>query len=101
MQAAAPAVILYPEIGLSPRIYPLAALRLAPLQIAAWGHPVSSGLASIDHWLSCAGMEPSDGARHYREHLHLLPGLGTCYARPTRASVRPRGELGLPTAPRL
>ena len=101
MQAAAPAVILYPEIGLSPRIYPLAALRLAPLQIAAWGHPVSSGLASIDHWLSCAGMEPIDGARHYREHLHLLPGLGTCYARPTRASVRPRGELGLPAAARL
>jgi CRISPR-associated protein Csy1 len=96
LRAGAPALILYPEIGLSPRIYPLAALRLAPLQLAAWGHPVSSGLASIDIWLGCAQMEPADGASHYREHLLLLPGLGTCYARPALAAVRPRSAFGLP-----
>lgn len=96
LREAAPALIVYPEIGLSPRIHPLAALRLAPLQLAAWGHPVSSGLASIDAWLSSSAMEPEDAAHHYRERLHLLPRLGTCYSRPPRASVRPRGDLGLP-----
>lgn len=101
LQAASPAVILYPEIGLSPRIYPLAALRLAPLQLAAWGHPVSSGLASIDGWLSSAEMEPDNGASHYRERLHLLPGLGTRYARPSAAAAQSRAALGLPAAARL
>ncbi|MFN7783628.1 MAG: hypothetical protein ACK5PG_12940 [Lysobacterales bacterium] len=101
LRESAPALILYPEIGLSPRIYPLAALRLAPLQLAAWGHPVSSGLSTIDGWLSCADMEPVDGATHYREPLHLLPGLGTAYARPAAAASRPRAELGLPDSGRL
>ncbi|MBE5313955.1 MAG: tetratricopeptide repeat protein [Xanthomonadales bacterium] len=96
LRESAPAMLLYPEIGLSPNIYPLAALRLAPTQLAAWGHPVSSGLATIDAWLSCAEMEPVDGADHYREPLHLLPGLGTAYARPPAAATRPRVELGLP-----
>ncbi len=101
LRESAPALILYPEIGLSPRIYPLAALRLAPLQLAAWGHPVSSGLSTIDAWLSCAEMEPTDGANHYREPLHLLPGLGTAYARPAAAATRPRDALGLPASGRL
>lgn len=92
----APALILYPEIGLSPRIHPLAALRLAPVQAAAWGHPVTSGLPEIDHWLSCAEMEPPDGALHYRERLHLLPGLGTRYPRPDQAPPVALADLGLP-----
>lgn len=101
LRESAPAMILYPEIGLSPNIYPLAALRLAPLQLAAWGHPVSSGLATIDAWLSCAEMEPADGAEHYREPLHLLPGLGTAYARPAAAATATRAQLGLPESGRL
>ncbi len=101
LRESAPAAILYPEIGLSPRVYPLAALRLAPLQLAAWGHPVSSGLASIDVWLSCAEMEPIDGASHYRERLQVLPGLGTCYARPAKVATRARDQLGLPESGRL
>jgi predicted O-linked N-acetylglucosamine transferase (SPINDLY family) len=96
LRERAPALILYPEIGLSPRVHPLAALRLAPVQAAAWGHPVTSGLPTIDHWLSCDCMEPPDGARHYRERLNLLPGLGTCYARPARAPSMTLAELGLP-----
>lgn len=95
LRERAPALIIYPEIGLSPRIQPLAALRLAPVQAAAWGHPVTSGLPTIDHWLSCAEMEPPDSARHYREQLHLLPGLGTCYARPPRATPALHADLGL------
>ncbi len=101
LRQSAPALILYPEIGLSPRIYPLAALRLAPIQLGAWGHPVSSGLSTLDGWLSCATMEPADGANHYREPLHLLPGLGTAYARPAAAPTLPRAELGLPASGRL
>jgi len=96
LRERAPAIILYPEIGLSPRVHALAALRLAPTQIAAWGHPVTSGLATIDFWLSCAEMEPTNAQQHYRERLQLLPGLGTRYPMPARVSDASRVELGLP-----
>ena len=96
LHATAPAIIIYPEVGLNPRIHALAALRLAPKQAAAWGHPVSPGLSSIDFYFSCSEMEPTGAAKHYCEQLVLLPHLGTNYRRPKRASAVTRRELGLP-----
>ena len=40
-----PDVIFFPEVGMDTATCALAALRLAPLQIAGWGHPVTTGLA--------------------------------------------------------
>ena len=75
--------------------FALAALRLAPVQCAGWGHPVTTGLSTIDVFLSSACMEPQDGASHYAERLVTLPGIGTRYAMPTPASSN-RATLGLP-----
>lgn len=92
----APDVLIYPEIGMEPLIEKLAAMRLAPLQCALWGHPVTTGLPTIDVFFSAAALEPADAAMHYRERLHLLPGLGTCYPTPPAASGLSRAALGLP-----
>ena len=73
-----PDVILYPEVGMDPITGALAALRLAPLQAAAWGHPVTTGLPSIDLYLSGELLEAADAERHYRERLVRLPGTGVC-----------------------
>ncbi|HVF34940.1 MAG TPA: hypothetical protein VND91_06420 [Candidatus Saccharimonadia bacterium] len=89
-------LVLYPELGMDERVFALAALRLAPVQAAAWGHPVTSGLPTIDAWFTCAAMEPPDAASHYRERLLPLPGLGTAYRAPEPPVVRGRDELGLP-----
>ena len=92
-------VLIYPEIGMEPLIEKLAAMRLAPMQCALWGHPVTTGLPTIDVFLSAAALEPQDrniAQSHYRERLHLLPGLGTCYPKPPEPSLRDRAELGLP-----
>src|SRR5581483_5321080 len=40
--------IVYPEVGLDPLSLKLASLRLAPLQAASWGHPMTTGLPTID-----------------------------------------------------
>jgi predicted O-linked N-acetylglucosamine transferase (SPINDLY family) len=74
----APDVIFYPELGMASLSYFLAAHRLAPLQIASWGHPVSSGLPTIDLFLSGELIEPPDAEAHYRERLVRLPGTGCC-----------------------
>jgi protein O-GlcNAc transferase len=71
-----PDVVLYPEIGMDAMTQALAALRLAPVQAALWGHPVTTGLSSIDWFLSPDAMEPPDAQSSYSEKLLRLPGLG-------------------------
>jgi len=91
-----PDVLIFPDIGMSPQSYLLANLRLAPVQCAAWGHPVTTGSRYVDHFLSCAEMEPRDAGSHYRENLILLPGLGVRYTRPSPPTPITRARLGLP-----
>jgi predicted O-linked N-acetylglucosamine transferase (SPINDLY family) len=91
-------VLVYPELGMDGRAFALAALRLAPLQCAGWGHPVTTGLPSVDCFFSSALMEPPDGQDHYSERLVLLPGLGTRYECPAVGTAMTRGDLGLPEA---
>jgi protein O-GlcNAc transferase len=89
-------VLVYPELGLEPTTFALAALRLAPLQCAAWGHPVTSGHSTIDVFFSSAEMEPEDAAGHYTERLVLLPGIGTRYAVPSTPAEGTRAQFGMP-----
>jgi tetratricopeptide (TPR) repeat protein len=89
-------LLIYPELGMDARLLPLAALRLAPRQALAWGHPSTSGFAAIDAYFTCAEMEPADAASHYSESLCALPGLGVDYARPITPPTATRRELGLP-----
>ena len=73
-----PDVMFYPEVGMDPATCALAALRLAPLQVAGWGHPVTTGLPSIDLFVSGELLEATGAERHYREKLIRLPGTGVC-----------------------
>ncbi|HSH40503.1 MAG TPA: tetratricopeptide repeat protein [Arenicellales bacterium] len=68
-------VLIYPEVGMHPVTARLAARRLAPVQCTSWGHPVTSGLPTMDYFLSSELMEPPDGDSAYRETLVRLPGL--------------------------
>jgi predicted O-linked N-acetylglucosamine transferase (SPINDLY family) len=74
-------VLVHLDVGLDPRSGVLAALRLAPVQAALPGHPVSTGLDSIDFFLSGDALEPPGAEGDYRERLVRLPGLG-CAPRP-------------------
>ena len=94
-------VLIYPELGMDGRTLTLASLALARVQLCAWGHPVTSGLPSIDGYFTCAAMEPENSALHYSERQILLPGLGTRYLRPTPPSARTATELGLPLGGRV
>ncbi|HXZ49710.1 MAG TPA: tetratricopeptide repeat protein [Usitatibacter sp.] len=93
--------IVYPEVGMTPTSYVLAALRLAPLQLAGWGHPVTTGSDVIDRYVTCAMMEPHDGASHYVEPLLALPGPGVDYPMPPAPAPAARSDLGLPASGRL
>lgn len=92
-------VLVYPELGMDGKTFALAACRLAPVQVAGWGHPVTTGHANMDYFVSCQEMEPANAATHYRESLVLLPGLGTRYALPRlpdELRARTRADYQLP-----
>src|SRR6185437_358940 len=76
--------------------FALAALRLAPRQLAGWGHPVTTGHATIDAFISCADMEPPGADMHYVERLLRLPGIGTCYRWLRVPDAAPRARFNLP-----
>jgi predicted O-linked N-acetylglucosamine transferase (SPINDLY family) len=76
-------ILVYPEIGMEKTIFQIAALRLAPIQCMAWGHPVTSGLPTIDYYLSSELIEPENAQDHYTEKLIRLANIGVAYPNPT------------------
>ncbi|OAB62970.1 hypothetical protein AY599_14290 [Leptolyngbya valderiana BDU 20041] len=75
-------ILIFPDIGLSAIVTQLAALRLARVQCSTWAHPVTSGLPTVDYFLSSDFMEPENGETHYREKLVRLPKIGMSVSKP-------------------
>jgi predicted O-linked N-acetylglucosamine transferase (SPINDLY family) len=80
--------LIFPEVGIDRNSLALASVRLAPRQFAAWGHPETTGLPTIDAFLSADAFEPADADDHYSERLVRLPNLGVHY-RPYRLDPTP------------
>ena len=94
--ADSPHVLIYPGIQMDTISFQLAAQRLAPVQCNSWGHPETSGLPTLDYFLSSDLMEPPDAADHYTERLVRLPNLSIYYEPvDTPAVALTRQELGL------
>jgi predicted O-linked N-acetylglucosamine transferase (SPINDLY family) len=92
----APHVLIFPEIGMDKLSAQLAAQRLAAVQCASWGHPVTSGFPTIDYFISSELMEPAGAEGHYTEQLVRLPKL-SIYYEPSDVPPPPidRAQLGL------
>ena len=82
-------VLIYPEVGMDPLTCKLANLRLAPIQAASWGHPDTTGLPTIDFYISAKDFEPTHADDHYSEKLISLPNLGCCYSARNINSIAP------------
>jgi len=96
-------VLIFPEIGMDRLAVKLASLRLAPAQATTWGHPETSGLPTIDYFLSAVDLEPANAQDNYTEKLVLLPKLGCHYYQSEVESINPdMRALGIaPDAPIL
>ncbi|HSE12168.1 MAG TPA: tetratricopeptide repeat protein, partial [Rudaea sp.] len=86
IRAAGLDALVYLDIGLDPRMQVLAAMRLAPRQYATFGHPVTSGLSTLDGFISAELLDAPASQRQYSEPLVRLPGLGV--------RMRRRAEVG-------
>jgi predicted O-linked N-acetylglucosamine transferase (SPINDLY family) len=75
-------ILVFLDVGLEAMTTRLAALRLAPIQCAAWDQPVTTGLPTIEYFISSSLTEPENAQEHYSEELVSLPGVGVCYQKP-------------------
>lgn len=72
-------ILIFPEFGMDPITINLGCLRLAPIQMTSWGHPETSGLPTIDYYLSSDLMESENAPENYTEKLVRLPNLSIHY----------------------
>jgi len=90
-------ILFYTDIGMNPMIYALALLRMAPVQCVTWGHPVTTGLPTMDYFISSKLLEIDEAEDHYTEELVRLETLGIHYFRPQFPMPRKqRSDFGLP-----
>lgn len=91
-------VLFYPDIGMASSTYFLAYARLAPVQATSWGHPDTSGLDTMDYYVSSVANEPEDAEAFYTERLIRLNRLPCFYyhAQTTQTQSITKAELGLP-----
>jgi len=73
-------ILVFPEIGMDVDVYLLAnTTRLAPIQINTWGHSETSGIDTIDYYVSSKYFEDEENQQNYSEKLILLNSLSTYY----------------------
>jgi len=90
-------VLFYQDIGMEPFTYFLSFARLAPVQCVSFGHPDTTGVATVDYFISNDLYELADARAHYSEQLFLLRGLGSLayYYKPTPTQAKTRAAFGL------
>ena len=85
-------IIIYCEIGMLMRPLYLSYARLAPIQVTTWGHSETSGISTIDYFVSSKyfEIEESKAQTHYSEKLYLMDSLSTYYYQPTKMLLSPK-----------
>lgn len=89
-------ILIYTDIGMDSVTYVLAGLRLAPIQCAMVGHGTTTGLPTIDYYIS-GDFEADHAQEQYREKLICLPNLGAAQYLPDEPiAAITRKDLGIP-----
>jgi predicted O-linked N-acetylglucosamine transferase (SPINDLY family) len=90
--------LIFPEVGIDRNSLALAGLNLGRRQFVAWGHPETSGLPTIDAFISAEAFEPQGAEEHYSEQLVRLPNLGVYYQpEPVEPATLDLDALGIRT----
>jgi predicted O-linked N-acetylglucosamine transferase (SPINDLY family) len=90
-------VAIYTDIGMGHISFRLAFSRLAPVQCVTWGHPDTTGIPTLDYFLSCDALEPVEAENEYTENLIRLRRVNSYYLPPAIPSRTPsKQDMGIP-----
>src|SRR5205823_13990409 len=88
---------IFTDIGDVGTEYQVGIFRLARVQALAWGCPFTSGLPSIDEYISSDFMEAPEADTHYTERLLRLPKTGLALRPMESVQLElKRNDFGLP-----
>ncbi|WP_320677154.1 tetratricopeptide repeat protein [Prochlorococcus sp. MIT 1300] len=76
--------LYYPDIGMSPYTYKLALFRLARIQVVSWGHPSTTGLNTIDYFISSNYLDNDSAQYNYSETLIRFSRIPCIYKAPLK-----------------
>ncbi len=110
-------IIIYPDLGMKLLPTLLAYSRIVKHQITTWGHSETSGIDTIDYYISSSIFEDTTSSSitqsHYKEKIILFKSLGTYYFSPHKIFIennpnipqpyvmKTREQLGLPSSGHL
>ncbi len=90
IREAAPEALVFTDVGMDPVTYFLAFWRLAPVQCVLAGHPITSGIDTLDAFASGDEVEAPDAQAHYSERLWRIPGFFLSIADPPQPQPQAR-----------
>ena len=91
-------ILFYQDIGMDIFTFFLAFSRLAPVQCTSFGHPVTTGISTLDYYISTDMWEPGNGEQHYSEQLvrlRSIPSVAYYYKPGIPATLKSRTQFGL------
>jgi len=92
-------VAFFTDIGMGNLTYRLAYSRLAPVQCVTWGHPDTTGLPTLDYFLSSEDLETPVSDADYTERLVRMRRVNTFYQPPEVPLLAPtRADFGMDPA---
>ncbi|MFK7931359.1 MAG: hypothetical protein AB8H79_24475 [Myxococcota bacterium] len=94
-------VLHYPDLGMDPFTMWLAYSRFAAVQTMSWGHPITSGLPTIDAFFATETLVPPDQDHQFCERVVRLPEPMVCWTPPPDPAPMGREALGLPEGRRI
>lgn len=74
----------------------LASQRLAPVQVTSWLSSGTTGIPTIDYFISSQHLEQHQAQRFYSEQLILIEPIPSYIVPPTTPPTPPRSDYGLP-----
>jgi predicted O-linked N-acetylglucosamine transferase (SPINDLY family) len=76
--------LYFTDMGMEPLSYFLAFSRLAPIQCATWGHPVTTGIGAIDYFISSRRIEAKGAEAAFSETLVRFDEFSHCILNPVQ-----------------
>ena len=77
-----PDIVVYTDIGMDVVTYSMAHMRLAPTQCVMTGHPISTGIDTIDYYISGKLLSPPEADALHTEKIARLNCLPSLYKKP-------------------
>jgi predicted O-linked N-acetylglucosamine transferase (SPINDLY family) len=87
------ALAFFPDIGMNTESVYLSNIRLAPIMVTGYGHPVSTFGSEIDYFIGGQESENIEWAsKNYSERLVLIPGIGATPVDPKYTRTNPERD---------